>query len=167
MKRPIFKTAAMMLLLTLFISGCSQNTETASSPISRNPLENLSGEAFLLALVDCDDAYISRHYEAYKSHKGVDIAAPEGRKIYAAEDGTVSRTAVMNMGYGNHLIIDHDGYRTLYAHCLELLVNEGDQVKQGDVIALVGNTGNSTGAHLHFEVIDAETKEKINPVDKY
>ena len=167
MKRSIFKTAVILLLMTIFIPGCAQNKETDSNVVNSNPLENLSGENFLLALVDCDDAYISRYYEGYEGHKGVDIVAPEGKKIYAAEDGIVSRTVVMNMGYGNHLIIDNDEYRTLYAHCLELLVNKGDYVKQGDVIAFVGNTGNSTGAHLHFEVIEYESNERINPADKY
>ena len=85
-------------------------------------------------------------------HKGLDIAAPRGTSIYAPGAGTVI-FAGRKHGYGNVVIIDHGyGYTTLYGHCSKLLVDEGAQVSRGDVIALVGSTGRSTGPHLHYEV---------------
>lgn len=88
-------------------------------------------------------------------HKGIDIAAAgvNGTNIIASEDGTVEKATHGSTGYGNHIIIRHDGtYSTLYAHCQTLRVSIGQKVKKGDVIATVGNTGDSTGPHLHFEV---------------
>lgn len=86
-------------------------------------------------------------------HAGVDIGMPMGTPICATKDGTVSTSTYNNGGYGYFIILDHGaGMQTLYAHCSELLVSVGDKVKKGDVIALVGSTGRSTGPHCHFEV---------------
>lgn len=94
-------------------------------------------------------------------HTGIDLAAPIGTDIYASVDGEVIESKYSS-GYGFYVIIRHyDGRLTLYAHCNEILVKEGDKVKQGQVIAKVGNTGQSTGAHLHFEIII--NNEKVNP----
>lgn len=85
-------------------------------------------------------------------HGGLDIAAPEGTNIYAADDGTVTFAGWSN-SYGNYLIVEHeDGFETRYAHCTLLLASEGQKVTRGQLIARVGTTGNSTGNHLHFEV---------------
>ena len=87
----------------------------------------------------------------YSFHSGYDLAAPHGSDIRAMYSGTVS-AAKYDSGYGNYIIIDHSGgFQTLYAHCSELLVDCGDEVSSGEVIARVGSTGNSTGAHLHVE----------------
>ena len=89
-------------------------------------------------------------------HSGVDIAAPEATPILAAADGTVTianGNDSWGESYGYYVKIQHDEtYETLYAHCLAVFVTVGQEVKQGEVIALVGSTGNSTGNHLHFEV---------------
>lgn len=86
-------------------------------------------------------------------HKGVDWAVPTGTKIFASSGGTVVR-ADRNGSYGLCVLISHpDGRMTRYAHCSKLLVSKGQSVKQGEVIALSGNTGRSTGPHLHFEMI--------------
>lgn len=85
-------------------------------------------------------------------HHGVDISSPEGTEIHAFADGVVD---VVGTGdsYGNYIQIKHsDTVKTLYAHCSKLLKEQGETVKMGDVIALVGSTGNVTGPHLHFEV---------------
>lgn len=88
-----------------------------------------------------------------KTHGGTDIATATGTSILAAADGTVI-SATWHNSYGYYVKIKHnDTYSTLYAHCSALLVSEGQQVKQGQVIAQVGSTGYSTGPHLHFEVI--------------
>ena len=87
-----------------------------------------------------------------RAHKGLDIAAPTGTEIFAPGRGTVVFSGRKN-GYGNTIIVDHGyGYTTLYGHCSKLLVEEGATVSRGDVIALVGSTGRSTGPHLHYEV---------------
>ncbi|CAM2936241.1 M23 family metallopeptidase [Paenibacillus sediminis] len=87
-----------------------------------------------------------------KLHKGVDFAVPIGTEVHAAEDGVVI-VADWWSGYGNCVIIDHgNGVWSLYGHLSSYKVEKGDQVKRGDVVALSGNTGGSTGPHLHFEV---------------
>ena len=117
----------------------------------------------------CTSPYGYRYhplYRTYRFHSGVDLAGPTsgeimGDNIYAAMDGTVI-TAVKSRGttgYGTYVIISH-GYNerykgtisTLYAHCDSISVKVGDKVKQGQIIGTVGNTGASTGPHLHFEV---------------
>ena len=91
-------------------------------------------------------------FKTWKMHSGVDIRASMGQTIIAVGDGTVI-SASYRSGYGNTVIINHGGgITTLYAHCSQLLVSTGENVKQGDTIAKAGSTGWSTGAHLHFEV---------------
>lgn len=88
----------------------------------------------------------------WRMHTGVDIAAPTGTPIHAAGDGTVILASYVN-GYGYTVIIDHGrGLSTLYAHCSRILVTVGETVRQGQVVALVGQTGLATGPHCHFEV---------------
>ncbi len=87
------------------------------------------------------------------SHTGIDLAALNGTDIYASADGKVILSKYDN-GYGNRIVIEHsDGLTTSYSQCSKLLVEEGDTVKTGDLIAKVGSTGNSTGPHLHFEIM--------------
>jgi len=86
-------------------------------------------------------------------HYGLDIAAEEGTRIYAAAEGIITEADWKNDAYGYAVMIDHgSGISTLYGHCSRLLVEEGSRVMAGDAVALVGNTGNSTGPHVHFEV---------------
>ena len=86
-------------------------------------------------------------------HKGVDWGLPVGTTIFASSGGTVVR-ADKNGAYGLCVLISHpDGRMTRYAHCSKLLVSAGQSVEQGETIALSGNTGRSTGPHLHFEMI--------------
>lgn len=99
-----------------------------------------------------DGGRISDVFGGERSHRGIDIAAAQNSEIYAGASGVV-RIAGWNDSYGNYIIIDHgDGYETLYAHCETLLVQPEQTVRRGQVIALVGTTGHSTGYHLHFEV---------------
>lgn len=87
-------------------------------------------------------------------HNGVDLGAPVGTPILAAAAGEVVISRMgWNGGYGNYVVIQHDnGMQTVYGHASKLLVSEGDEVAQGQQIALVGSTGESTGPHLHVEV---------------
>ncbi|MDO5477972.1 MAG: peptidoglycan DD-metalloendopeptidase family protein [Clostridia bacterium] len=87
-----------------------------------------------------------------RMHNGIDVGAPNGTPMYAADGGTVIYSGWMS-GYGYLVQIDHkNGFTTYYAHCSALHVKVGDKVNQGDLIADMGSTGNSTGPHLHFEV---------------
>lgn len=92
-----------------------------------------------------------------RMHQGTDIAAPHGTPILAAADGKVV-FAGWEGGYGKLVVLDHgNGIKTKYGHCSQILVRSGQHVKQGAVIGKVGSTGNSTGPHLHYEVIRAGT----------
>lgn len=87
-----------------------------------------------------------------RMHWGIDIGAPRGTDILATADGVVSH-AGWNRGYGLCLDIDHGfGFKTRYAHCNSIVVNKGDFVKRGQVIAKIGDTGRTTCPHLHYEV---------------
>lgn len=92
-------------------------------------------------------------------HTGIDLAVPLGTPVFAAADGVVVLAGSMTdasgalVGYGNYIVIQHDaGLKTLYGHLLAIGVKEGQVVKRGQLIGLVGSTGNSTGPHTHFEV---------------
>lgn len=86
-------------------------------------------------------------------HGGIDIAARIGEPIKASDGGIVIHSSYNNGGYGYMVDIDHgNGYVTRYAHCSKIYVENGEKVNKGDVVAAVGNTGRSTGPHLHFEV---------------
>ncbi len=87
-------------------------------------------------------------------HTGVDIGAPKGTPVYAADSGFVTYAACEPRGYGCSMLVNHgNGYTTRYAHLSAFTVEVRDSVKKGQLIARVGSTGNSTGPHLHFEII--------------
>ncbi len=100
-----------------------------------------------------------------RMHRGLDFGAPPGTPIVAAGDGTIERLG-WNGGYGNYIRIRHNGaYKTAYAHMSGYArgLGKGSRVRQGQVVGYVGNTGNSTGPHLHYEVL--VNGEQINPLD--
>lgn len=100
----------------------------------------------------------------YRNHSGVDYAAPMGTKVYASGDGVVTKSRYVN-GYGNFISIRHNSeYTTGYGHLKSFAkgIRPGVRVKQGQVIAYVGNTGRSTGPHLHFEVV--RNGRKVDPL---
>lgn len=102
--------------------------------------------------VTSDFGYRICPYHGRELHSGLDMAAPSGTPIRASLDGTVTKS-YYSSSYGNYIIIDHgNGLTTGYAHQSKRMVKVGDSVTAGQVIGLVGSTGNSTGAHLHFEV---------------
>lgn len=105
-------------------------------------------------------------FGSYSYHSGLDIAAPYGTSIKAADGGTVvwSGTGTgSNWSYGKYVIIDHgNGLQTYYAHCSSLAVSTGDKVYQGQVVGYVGATGRASGNHCHFQVkINGTT---VNPL---
>lgn len=126
-----------------------------------NEIEDMSEDGFLNPALGTLTSNFGTRWG--RLHSGIDIGADTGREIYAAKSGRVIFSGVAD-GYGNYVKIDHgNGIQTAYGHCSALAVNEGDEVKKGQIIAYVGSTGNSTGPHLHFEIkIDGEFK---NPLD--
>ena len=105
-------------------------------------------------------------YKIKKFHYGIDFTAPTNTEIYATGDGVVEKIESSHRGYGNSIIINHGyGVKSLYAHMEKFNIKEGQKVKRGQVIGLVGNTGLSTAPHLHYEVI--HKGEKVNPINYF
>ena len=93
-------------------------------------------------------------YKTVKFHAGLDFSAPQGTPIYATANGVVRVAGNLGNGYGNHVIINHGyQYSTLYGHMYRIKVRVGQTIKRGEVIGYVGNTGKSTGPHVHYEVM--------------
>lgn len=93
-----------------------------------------------------------RNYDGMWWHNGIDFLASQGTPVYTVEDGIIQVAKDNPTGYGLYIVIDHDDFGSLYAHLSKLLVSTGTDVKAGDLIGYSGNTGNSTGPHLHFEI---------------
>ncbi|MBK7453607.1 MAG: M23 family metallopeptidase [Anaerolineales bacterium] len=88
----------------------------------------------------------------HPGHNGLDFGIPVGTPIESTMDGKVVHAGWNNQGYGNLVIVENGGYRTYYAHLSSIPVSVGDTVRAGTTIGLSGNTGNSTGPHLHYEI---------------
>lgn len=136
---------------------------TQAEVTEQQPPENVSYEVLSLPFAETSpvsgDASSGFGYRVHpiqdtlRFHYGTDFAADEGTDVLCFADGTVL-SAGWDDGYGNFVKVDHgDGFVTLYGHCSALLVTEGETVTKGERIALVGSTGQSTGPHLHFELI--------------
>jgi len=158
------------------ISRVTQKVETVSPPVNRvistgtlplpsGEVSTQSAEYGKFIWPTLSRGYISCNYgqDGSRWHSGIDIAGEGyGAPIFAADSGTVVFSGNKGDGYGNYVIIQHEnGLRTLYGHCSTLSVKYGDKVIQGQQIANVGSTGYSTGPHLHFEVIQGNTR--VNP----
>ena len=117
----------------------------------------LPGHTYISCNFGDDDAY------GNSGHRGTDIPAPEGTPILAAHSGTVIISG-WNNSYGNQVLLDNGaGLSTRYAHMTQTAVTAGKAVTAGQVIGYVGNTGDSTGFHLHFEVM--QNGVRVNPMD--
>ena len=105
-------------------------------------------------------------YKTRRMHTGMDFTAKAGTDIYATGDGVVEVIETSGWGYGKSIVINHGyGYRTRYAHLSSFKVKQGQKVKRGELIGLIGNSGKSTGPHLHYEV--EKGGKKLNPVHYY
>jgi murein DD-endopeptidase MepM/ murein hydrolase activator NlpD len=103
-------------------------------------------------------------YAPGANHRGIDIDGNTGDGVYAVDNGVVVYAGWNNWGYGNVVVINHgNGWQTLYAHLSAYNVGCGQSVYQTNVIGAIGSTGNSTGSHLHFEMMYNGTK--VNPWD--
>lgn len=111
---------------------------------------------------------VDPHYKTKKFHAGLDFSAPIGTPIYATGDGVIEKAIQRKyrttLGLGNYVKIKHGfGYQTIYGHMSKVIVRTGQKVKRGQIIGYVGNSGKSTAAHLHYEVV--RNGKKVNPVD--
>ncbi len=105
-------------------------------------------------------------YRTPRMHWGLDFTAPKGTEVYATGDGVVESIEDIAWGYGKNVVINHGfGYKTRYAHLSAFKVKPGQKVSRGQVIGLVGSTGKSTGAHLHYEV--EKDGVKVNPMSYF
>ena len=108
---------------------------------------------------------INPFHRAMREHHGVDYLIPEGTAVFATADGVVKK-ARRESGYGYVIVIDHGyGYETRYAHLKSFNVKQGQRVQRGQTIALSGNSGRSTGPHLHYEVL--QRGRHVNPANYY
>lgn len=156
-----------------YIDGIESSRKVLSSEVTKKPVVETIGVGTYSAMPDypqtvymgmplsgtgemgwpLDGGWISDTFISDRNHKGLDIAAPEGTEIYAAQDGTVIAAGWNSGGYGNVVMIEHaDGYATVYAHMFSVYAVEGQTVSKGQLIGFVGTTGDSTGNHCHFEV---------------
>lgn len=126
----------------------------AIQPVSNRELKELaSGFGFRIDPI----------YKTRKMHTGLDFTSNIGAEVYATGDGVVSVTEVEAWGYGKSIVINHGfGFKTRYAHLNGFAVRKGQKVKRGQLIGYVGNTGKSTGPHLHYEVEKGGVK--VNPI---
>ena len=100
-------------------------------------------------------------YSPETNHNGIDLAGNTGEAVYAADAGVIVYAGWNDYGYGNMIMIDHgNGFQTLYAHLSALNVGCGQSIGQGEVIGAIGNSGRSSGSHLHFEIMAGT---KVNP----
>ncbi len=134
----------------------AQNNSSGSSSSGSTVVPEGGSGRYIWPAPECP--IITSYWGDGRNHKGWDFAcngSAYGKPIVAAADGviiTANKTDEWGSGWGYYILVDHgDGYSTLSAHCSYITVNVGQQVKQGEVIGYVGNTGNSFGAHLHFE----------------
>lgn len=105
-------------------------------------------------------------YKTRRMHTGMDFTARVGTPVYATGDGVVEDLENSGWGYGKCIVINHGyGYKTRYAHLSAFKVKSGQRIKRGELIGLVGNTGKSTGPHLHYEV--EKGGKKVNPIHYY
>ena len=105
-------------------------------------------------------------YGGRRMHQGIDLSGERGEPIYVSGNGKVVEVRRNFFGYGREIVVDHGfGYKTRYAHLHTMLVKVGDEVKRGDQIGTMGNTGKSKGVHLHYEVI--YRNNRVNPLNYY
>ena len=138
------------------LAGMSSSGQASSSSTSTSVASYGSMQWPAVASKTITSPYGYRFHPIQKVnrfHSGIDIGAPYGTGIVAAESGKVIKAA-WNGGYGKCIVLDHGGgIYTLYGHCSQLNVSVGQSVSRGQTIGLIGSTGNSTGPHLHFEVL--------------
>lgn len=152
---PKLKRKTNTLLPTFLVSNINKDTSNLS-PAVKATLFRMIPNDLLMAYQRISSPYGVRIHPITgqsKRHLGMDLTCPNGGTIYATADGVVELTRPSNQGYGNLIKIRHGfGFMSMYAHLQRFLVKTGQFIEKGDPIALCGNTGASTGPHLHYEI---------------
>lgn len=166
------KLVITIFSLTIILSGCASSTvvndtteasSDVASEVKATNNDTNNSEQFIWPEAD---PKITATIDAYEGHTGVDISNGKGTEVVAAASGQVAEAGFDQLGDGYYVLIDHpDSTQTKYTQMTEnLQVTVGQQVEQGQVVGYEGDSGNSTGAHLHFEIIENGTP--IDPESK-
>jgi murein DD-endopeptidase MepM/ murein hydrolase activator NlpD len=151
------KRAAFGCLLLGALTACS-TVETSRAPASKLTKVKLTWPVAKRKI----SQHFKSEFQGYP-HDGIDIAVPRGTRIYAPADGRVTYAGSKFKGYGKMVVLEHSSrLATIFGHCHKILVNEGEWVRKGGLIALVGSTGRASAPHLHFEV--RLNREPVNPL---
>jgi murein DD-endopeptidase MepM/ murein hydrolase activator NlpD len=148
----------MIILLEKLVAGQIEHTEPADTTLGEVPnkqtqkgeVSNNQAQKSEPSGRPVGSGVLTQNY--HSGHNGLDIGIPVGTPIEATMDGKVVHAGWNNQGYGNLVIVENGSYRTYYAHLSSIPVTVGDVVTAGATIGLSGNTGNSTGPHLHYEI---------------
>ncbi len=183
-----FNTSICFLLSFTLLNSCATPTTTVSRDIgttiklnpnsgkvseelSRSPQSMMQRKYFDWPI---DEARLTRGYSAdpiphpkkrrkKKSHWGIDLAASKGTPIYSSHQGMVVYSGKDFRGYGKMVLVEGDnGWASIYAHLDKITVKEGQKLRQGDLLGLMGRTGRVTGVHLHFEI--RQNKDAYDPL---
>jgi len=145
--------------MTLFIPGARMNKDDLALALGELFIYPLKGSRLSSPFGWRNDPFTGER----RHHAAIDLSAPQGTVVWAAMDGKVSALGY-DRTYGNYIILSHaGGYQTMYAHLFSTSVKKGDTVSKGKQIGTVGNTGYSTGPHLHFAVF--KNSRAVNPLD--
>lgn len=140
--------------------------------MARNKSDMLAHIPAIFPLKETEIKYVSSYfgyrpdpiYKISKFHSGMDFSSTMGTEVYATGDGVVFDVERNNWGYGNMVILDHGyGYKTRYAHLKKSAVRKGQKVKRGQLIGYIGNSGKTTGVHLHYEVLKNDVQ--VDPIN--
>ncbi len=166
------KNLILLSLFALIISACASNSSTigtaapeeedASIPSFTKESSTNSSKGFAFDW-PVNEARLTRGFlpKKRRPHLGIDLAAPKGTKILASHDGMVIYAGRDFKGFGKMILLESGyGWATIYGHLDKISVREGQMVRQGETIGLMGRTGRSTGVHLHFEI-----RRNKGPVD--
>lgn len=150
MKIQARSTGLISCLLILLLTGCG-TSPSVSPPLFRWPVK-IKGKK------------VTQRFKTSKKHDGIDISGRKNTPVYAAARGRVIYTGQGFRGYGKLIIIEHQGDRwaSFYAHLNKFKVHEGQKVQTGELIGFMGNTGRSSGNHLHFEI--RHNLKPVNPL---
>ncbi len=178
-KKISFFSAIPLAIMLIFIFSFSLKEEVRESIVQKSPeiptaliaadtIPSIKpiNENDINKLVSGYGMRIHPKYKTKKMHTGVDFAAKIGVPVLSTADGIIKMTKQNVVGHGLHIRVKHGGnFSTMYSHLSKISVSEGEPVLKGDTIGLVGNSGYSTGPHLHYEVI--KNGEMVNPVNYF